>query len=312
MATSSPATELIKKLLDDLGFPTRFNTEQTALCVLALADQSPQTRLILGKRTLREGARIHDIIEFGRHTLGKTIAENTRESLRKTSIKYLVDFGLVEANSDDPQRPTNSGLWHYVATAEFLDLIDSIGTDTYSGKVTAWRRRHPELLTQISERQHAHRLSVTLPDGTVTELSPGAHNELEKQTIEVFIPKFVQSPRLLYLGDAAEKMRFIDERDLARRGITFSVHEKLPDVVVASKVSRRIYNIEAVTSVGPVTDLRKKEITALYPKKTSLVLVTAFPTRSVFRKFSDQIAWGTFVWIADEPDHLIRFNGPEI
>src|SRR6266571_1967507 len=84
----------IKKLLDDLGFPSRFNTEQTSLCVSALADNSPREGLILGKKTLREGARIHNIIQFSRTSLGKTIAENTRESLRKTSLKYLVDFGL--------------------------------------------------------------------------------------------------------------------------------------------------------------------------------------------------------------------------
>ena len=153
---------------------------------------------------------------------------------------------------------------------------------------------------------------VRRPPGSVIDLSPGAHNELEKQIVEVFIPQVIPSPHLLYLGDAEEKMRFLDEKELARRGVTFSVHKKLPDVVVASRASRRIYNIEAVTSVGPVTDLRRKEITALYPERTPLVMVTAFPTRSVFRKFSDQIAWGTFVWIADEPEHVIRFNGPEI
>jgi hypothetical protein len=36
--------------------------------------------------------------------------------------------------------------------------------------------------------------------------------------------------------------------------------------------------------------------------------VTVFPSRRVFRRFVEEIAWGTDVWIADEPDHLVRFG----
>jgi adenine-specific DNA-methyltransferase len=37
--------------------------------------------------------------------------------------------------------------------------------------------------------------------------------------------------------------------------------------------------------------------------------VTAFPDRVTFRKFAKDIAWETEVWIADNPDHMIHFNG---
>ncbi|MCI5162867.1 MAG: hypothetical protein D3917_12795 [Candidatus Electrothrix sp. AX5] len=35
----------------------------------------------------------------------------------------------------------------------------------------------------------------------------------------------------------------------------------------------------------------------------------AFPDRATFRKNAAEIAWETEVWIADQPDHLIHFNG---
>lgn len=43
--------------------------------------------------------------------------------------------------------------------------------------------------------------------------------------------------------------------------------------------------------------------------KVGLVYVTAFPDRAEFRKNVTNIAWETEVWIADNPDHMIHFNG---
>ena len=41
------------------------------------------------------------------------------------------------------------------------------------------------------------------------------------------------------------------------------------------------------------------------------VYVTAFLDSRTFRKYSGVIAWETEVWIAETPDHMIHFNGPE-
>jgi hypothetical protein len=39
------------------------------------------------------------------------------------------------------------------------------------------------------------------------------------------------------------------------------------------------------------------------------VYVTAFMTRAEFRKYAGEIAWETEVWIAENPGHMIHFNG---
>ena len=36
---------------------------------------------------------------------------------------------------------------------------------------------------------------------------------------------------------------------------------------------------------------------------------TAFLDFATFKKFSEQLAWETEVWIADMPDHMIHLNG---
>ena len=39
------------------------------------------------------------------------------------------------------------------------------------------------------------------------------------------------------------------------------------------------------------------------------IYVTAFLDFATFKKFSEQLAWETEVWIADMPDHMIHLNG---
>jgi hypothetical protein len=40
-----------------------------------------------------------------------------------------------------------------------------------------------------------------------------------------------------------------------------------------------------------------------------LIYVTAFPSRRALQKHFASIAWETEAWVADEPDHLIHFDG---
>src|SRR5437762_9333659 len=85
----------IQELLQRVHFPRRYNTRQTAICLFALLNEEARAGLLAGKKSLHEGARIHDIMEFARSELGIRVAENTRESYRKSSLKPLFDAGLI-------------------------------------------------------------------------------------------------------------------------------------------------------------------------------------------------------------------------
>jgi len=41
------------------------------------------------------------------------------------------------------------------------------------------------------------------------------------------------------------------------------------------------------------------------------VYVSAFPDLLEFRRHLGEIAWETEVWIADNPDHMIHYNGDQ-
>jgi len=65
-----------------------------------------------------------------------------------------------------------------------------------------------------------------------------------------------------------------------------------------------------VTRAGPVDRKRRSELKDLFAGcKAGLVFVTAFANRKAMRSILTQLSWETEVWIAEDPDHLIHFNG---
>jgi len=86
----------------------------------------------------------------------------------------------------------------------------------------------------------------------------------------------------------------------------------LPDVVLFDTRRNWVYLVEAVTSHGPVSPKRHAEIERMMATCTAEpIYVTAFLTKGDFRRFAADIAWETEVWIAETPDHMIHFNGPQ-
>jgi hypothetical protein len=67
---------------------------------------------------------------------------------------------------------------------------------------------------------------------------------------------------------------------------------------------------EAASSHGPVDAKRHSELAELFAgSSVGLVFVSCFPDRRDMRKYLADIAWETEVWCADNPTHLIHFNG---
>ena len=97
---------------------------------------------------------------------------------------------------------------------------------------------------------------------------------------------------------------------MARLGFAITNHDKMPDIVLYIPDKDWIYFIEAVTSVGPMNPQRIIEIESMTKNVSAgKVFVTAFPNFDTYKKFSDQLAWETEVWLSDMPDHMIHLNG---
>ena len=138
----------------------------------------------------------------------------------------------------------------------------------------------------------------------------GEHNEIQKAVIEKFLSYFGCGAKVLYVGDTSNKYLYLDSDGLSSLNFFEIAHEKLPDILAYSKTKNWLYLIEAVHSSNPISEMRKLALEELTKNcSADIVYITAFLTKDVFRKFAKDIAWETEVWIAENPEHLIHFNG---
>lgn len=298
-----------QKILRALGLPPTQQNEISAFTLLALANIKENTQW---KDAEQSRVRIHDVLGFAKSTYKKAYAENTRETIRRQVIHQLEQARVVDRNPDNPSLPTNSPRTHYALTNEVLELIKSYGNKkTWDEKLKTFLSGQKSLLQVYRKERKSLMVPVKLPSGKELLLSPGKHNEVERDIIEQFAPRFAPGSLVLYLGDTAKKALELSEQILFEKlKIPVSEHDKLPDVVLYDKKKNWLYLIEAVTSHGPVSPKRQFELEKMLDNcPAERVYVSAFPDFKEFKRHIDQIAWGTEVWVSEIPDHMIHFNG---
>ena len=225
-------------------------------------------------------------------------------------MKFFVEEGLLLRNPDDPNRPTNSGKTVYQIEPTALALLRQIGTLDWAPTLKQYLASRESLKHEIARKRDLARVPVTLPDGSQVALSPGGQNPLIKAIIEQFCPAFAPGGVVLYIGDTENKFVHLEAAGLAALGVTLDSAAKIPDVIVHYTAKNWLLLIEAVTSAGPVDGKRRKELKNLFAGcKAGLVFVTAFESRRTMQSVVSQIAWESEVWIAEDPDHMIHFNG---
>lgn len=297
------------EILTSLGLPRGQQNERSALTLLALANLGPDGSW---SDTQRPPLRIWDIMGFMKDAYGKTYAANTRETVRRQTIHQFEQARIVDRNPDDPSRPTNSGKTVYVLTEDAALVLQAYGTIAFDEAVQEFIARYGSLKAAYERQREAHLIPLQLADGTTVYLSPGEHNALQVAIIEEFGPRFAQGAVVLYVGDTAKKHVVCASDELSRLGVPITEHDKLPDILLYQREKNWLFLIEAVTSHGPVSPKRHREIEALLGGcPADRVYVTAFLSIADFRKYAADIAWETEVWIAATPDHMIHFNGPK-
>jgi len=192
----------------------------------------------------------------------------------------------------------------------YAELIRKYGSENWE-KLVAKKLQGVEPLNQKLKRQREiQKVKVSLPSGGKLEFSAGEHNDLQKAIIEDFLPRYGFGAEVLYVGDTSDKYLHLETEKLEELNFFEISHEELPDVIAYSKQKNWLYLIEAVHSSGPISEIRLLQLEKLTENcKADIVYVTAFLDRPKFRKFMAEIAWETEVWIADNPDHMVHFNG---
>jgi adenine-specific DNA-methyltransferase len=295
-------------LLRKLGLPKKQQNERSGLTLLALAKLGPDDDWSTAMQPL---LRTVDIMEFMREVYGKDYKPNSRETIRRQTLHLFEQARVANRNPDDPSRPTNSGKNCYGLSDEVLPIVKAFGTDGLDELLSEFIANIGSLNQAYKKHRESEQVPLKLPDGVEVFLSAGEHNELQAAIIEEMGPRFAQGANVLYVGDTAQKVVVCDTEALDGLSITIA-HDKLPDVVLFDPEKNWLFLVEAVTSHGPVSPKRYAELEEMLADcPADRIYITAFLTRDEFRKYAADIAWETEVWIAENPGHMIHFNGPK-
>lgn len=210
---------------------------------------------------------------------------------------------------EDNGKPTNSPNYRYRLTNETLQLIKHMQTQEWEKSVSRFLKYHEKLVDIYASKKKMTMMPVRI-NGDDFNFSAGQHNELQKAIIEEFAPRFAPHSECLYVGDTIEKDLVKNVDKLTELGFEITLHDKMPDVVLYREDKDWIYFIESVTSVGPMDPKRILEIEDMTKGVTAgKIYVTAFLDFKTYKKFSEELAWETEVWISELPEHMIHLNG---
>ncbi len=297
-----------RAVLTQLGFPRPQSNERSALVLLCLLDLGPTKPW--ARATGDKLWRTHQIMQWFRDYYGKDYKPNSRETIRRQTLHQFIEAGLVLYNPDDPGRAVNSQLNCYQIAPAALALLRMHDKDDFGRRVTKYLTSRPGLTAQHARTRGMNQISVTLADGSPLTLTAGGQNVLIKEMVEKFCPRWTPGGRILYVGDAGKDDPLFDEQGFEDLGVRLDKHGKLPDLVVYMADRDWLILMEAASSHGPVDGKRHVELAKLFADCTAgLVYVSCFPSRAVMRRFLSDISWETEVWCAEDPTHLIHFNG---
>jgi hypothetical protein len=249
-------------------------------------------------------------------------AVNSREQIRDENIAQ----GLIpnQAVVERPGIPTTSSKPKYALKPEFMCLLDeTLEGDALVDAIAAWQLRFlsPTAMARATIiRKNAaasiHRVQVMFPSGAAITLAHGESSNITKAVVEQFAINFLAQPAVLWLSESANKI--IDETLVAALNLHIDQSKSLPDVILVdlSPISGDILVVfvEVVHSDGPISQQRKEALQSIALdagfEAGNLAYVTAFADRSAsqYRTLAHNLAWGSFVWFASEPESIIMLR----
>ena len=294
--------EETREFLKTIGMPKAQQADICCYVILAMAGIKSD---MSWSEATNEWIRIHDIIQFVNTFYGISYAENSRETFRKQALHRFRTAALIEDNG----KATNSPNYRYRLTEETIKILRTMETPAWKEFIKRFLCYHEKLIDLYASKKKMTMMPVNI-NGESFKFSTGKHNELQKAIIEEFAPRFAPNSECLYVGDTIEKDLVKNVEKLNELGFEITLHDKMPDVVLYREDKDWIYFVESVTSVGPMDPKRILEITEMTKDVSAgKIFVTAFLDFKTYKKFAEELAWETEVWIAEMPEHMIHLNG---
>lgn len=184
----------------------------------------------------------------------------------------------------------------YRLAEDFKSIL--LDRENWSGRLDAW----------ISEEQTRARLRLQAEAAeNAKKLVENRHSELIQLSATVYKEQFLAGYVVVYIDDSdGDRITTEQKAVLEEHGITLTLADVMPDVLLISEDGNALWVIEAVTSDGEV-DLHKKRSLIEFAhrnNKQSVGFTTSYLSwkdMAVRQGKHKNIAPGTYVWIAEEP-----------
>lgn len=302
------------EVLDSIGIPlemaksdrTRIRIAEATLAVagikakLSEAKSSDDNHFLTTKQ----------IIKYERDYLEGKCSEGSYDDIRRNHLIMQIVSGCIISSSQFMEQSTNTPTRGYACSPLFAELLRSYGTKKWDDLAITFKKENESLREKLAHKRELERIPIKFPNGKEITLSAGPHNKLQRAIVQDFLPRFGFGAEILYLGDTTDKYLIREEEKLKELHFFELEHEELPDVIAYSREKNLLFLIEAVHSYGQMGEIRVMKIKEKLKDCTAeVVIVSAFEDKKKFRKFSDDIAWESEVWIAETPDHMVHFNG---
>lgn len=253
-------------------------------------------------------------------------AVDTREPVRDETLRS--GFVPCRAVVQREGVPTTSSIPKYAMDVEFSRLFDlTLTGEALTNAITAWQHSHLSKAAVTRQRLVKHgatvardAVTVTFPNGETRTLSPGPSSVIAKAVIEVFAPRFLKQPAVLWLSESGNKVVARDEVLANALGLKIDPSKALPDIILVDLgadmggAGMLVVFTEVVATDGPISRARKVALTSLALEagfdERHLAFLTAYMDRagSPFKKTIPELAWGSYAWCASEPDHIIELR----
>jgi hypothetical protein len=176
-----------QKILTAFGLPVEQRNERAALTLLAVLDLTPSKPWGAAENPL---LGVTPIMEFVANHYKKRWAPNTRETVRRFTLHQFEQAGLVMANPDEPDRPTNSPKYCYQIESRALAVIRKFETPEWDNTLRQYLADARTLAQRYAQIRDLRRIPLVVTDGVAIKLSPGGQNTLVEKIINEFCPRF--------------------------------------------------------------------------------------------------------------------------
>lgn len=257
---------------------------------------------------------------------GRWYSVNTREPIRDETLRSLILTGAILERKD---LPTTSAKPRYALRTDFAKLFDeSISAKELEKHIDEWQSVNlsSEAFARIklvrrgaTAAEKTSHVLVKFPNGEIRRMSPGPSSMLSKAVIEIFARRFLGEPAVVFLSESSDKI-VVQDHEIARSiGLHIEADRNLPDIILVDLSLEQpiLVFVEVVVTDGPVSKSRKDALLNIAInggfKKENVVFLTAFRDRGeqAYRRLSSDLAWGSFVWFASEPEFIMILKDKE-